>query len=378
MMNDVADDWQVRLETFLTAHAERPRFDDPGEKLAWTKAWHAALADAGLAAPSWPREVGGLDLSVADQVTYHRMMTEANTPSHPTPISFIVAPTLIVHGTPQQRERYLRPLLRADELWCQGFSEPGAGSDLTALTTRADRDGEVYRINGQKVWTTGADRADWMFALVRTGPPGPGGAGITYLLIPMSAPGVTVRPLRDLTGGAHFAEVFFDDVVVPVGNRVGEEGEGWKIARTSLGHERTTAFLSTEYALRRQLRKVTAMAVENGAIEDALVRQGLAKAEASLRVLAANASRALTELLAGGDPGPLSSMNRLVRGEFEQHLYQLAARIEGADAALLGGRWVHGYLMTRASTIGAGTAEIQRNTIGEKVLGLPREPEAAP
>jgi acyl-CoA dehydrogenase len=216
-----------------------------------------------------------------------------------------------------------------------------------------------------------------MFALVRTGPAGPGGAGITYLLIPMSAPGVTMRPLRDMTGGQHFAEVFFDDVEVPVENRVGEEGEGWRIARTSLGHERTTAFLSTEYALRRQLGKVTELAVRTGAIEDALIRQELARAEASLRVLAANASRALNELLGGGDPGPLSSMNRLVRAEFEQQLYKLATRIEGPDAVLAGGRWVHGYLMTRASTIGAGTAEIQRNTIGEKVLGLPREPEPA-
>jgi len=375
-MSAAAQDWRGRLETFLAAHAERPRLSGTA-KLAWAKAWHAELADAGLAAPNWPREVGGLDLGVAEQVTYHRMMTEAGAPAHPTPISFIVAPTLIVHGTPEQRERYLRPLLRADELWCQGFSEPGAGSDLTSLTTRAEREGDVYRVKGQKVWTTGADRADWMFALVRTGPPGPGGAGITYLLIPMSAPGITVRPLRDMTGGTHFAEVFFDDVTVPAGNRVGQEGEGWKIARTSLGHERTTAFLSTEYALRRQLGKVTALAVETGAIDDALVRQELASAEASLRVLAANAARALTELLAGGDPGPLSSMNRLVRAEFEQRLYQLAIRIEGPDAALLGGRWVHGYLMTRASTIGAGTAEIQRNTIGEKVLGLPREPEAA-
>jgi alkylation response protein AidB-like acyl-CoA dehydrogenase len=376
-MGNGANDWRARLRLFLAEHAERPRLDDPVEKLAWTRAWHGALADAGLAAPNWPPEVGGLDLTPAEQVEYHRLMTEAKAPPHPTPISFIVAPTLIVHGTPVQRERYLRPLLRADELWCQGFSEPGAGSDLTSLTTRAERVGDSYRVNGQKVWTTGGDRADWMFALVRTGPAGPGGAGITYLLIPMSAPGITMRPLRDLTGGKHFAEVFFDDVEVPVENRVGEEGEGWRIARTSLGHERTTAFLSTEYALRRQLGKVTELAVRTGAIEDALVRQELARAEASLRVLAANASRALNELLGGGDPGPLSSMNRLVRAEFEQQLYKLATRIEGPDAVLAGGRWVHGYLMTRASTIGAGTAEIQRNTIGEKVLGLPREPEPA-
>jgi acyl-CoA dehydrogenase len=372
------NDWRARLERFLADNAERPRFADPAGKLAWTKEWHARLADAGLAAPSWPADAGGLDLPVADQVEYHRMMTAAKAPSHPTPISFIVAPTLIVHGTPEQRERYLTPLLRADELWCQGFSEPGAGSDLTSLTTRAERDGEVYRVNGQKVWTTGADLADWMFALVRTGPAGPGGAGITYLLLPMSSPGITVRPLRDMTGGEHFAEVFFDDVEVPVANRVGEEGEGWRIARTSLGHERATAFLSTEYALRRQLRKITALAVETGAIEDALVRQELGRAEASMRVLATNAHRALTALLGGGDPGPLSSMNRLVRSEFEQQLYKLAIRIEGADALLEGGRWVHGYLMTRASTIGAGTAEIQRTTIGEKVLGLPKEPQAAP
>ena len=180
------------------------------------------------------------------------------------PLSFILAPTLIAHGTQEQKDRFLEPLLRADEFWCQGFSEPGAGSDLSSLSTRAVRDGDVYRVTGQKVWTTMADRADWMFALVRTGTGDKPSDGITYLLIPMKSPGITVRPLRDISGAAHFAEVFFDDVEVPVENRVGEEGAGWSIMRTSLGHERATAFLADEFKYRKTADRVIDLVVSPG------------------------------------------------------------------------------------------------------------------
>jgi alkylation response protein AidB-like acyl-CoA dehydrogenase len=320
-----------------------------------------------------------MGLALADQLDYHREMTRARAPKHPCGLSFIVAPTLIKHGTAQQKERFLRPLLRADELWCQGFSEPGAGSDLTALTTRAVRDGDHYVVNGQKVWTSMADRAHWMFALVRTAPPGPRGAGISYLLIPMDAGGVTVRPLRDISGGAHFAEVFLDEVRVPVGNLVGEENEGWAIARTSLGHERATAFLSDEFRYRRIVDELFALAGRTGAKEDPVVRQSLARIEASVRVLASNSRRALDLVLQDRDPGPAASVNRLVKADFDQHLHEVALRVLGPDAVLGSrapsaperGRWTYGYLMSRASTIGAGTSEIQRNTIAEKVLGLP-------
>jgi alkylation response protein AidB-like acyl-CoA dehydrogenase len=373
-----APEWLTRLREFLAAHVSRPP-RVKAERLAWARSFHADLEEAGLAAPGWPAEVGGMGLDLAGQITYHREMTRARAPKHPCSLAFIVAPTLIRHGTRQHKDRFLRPLLRADELWCQGFSEPGAGSDLTALTTRAVREGDHYVVTGQKVWTTMADQADWMFALVRTGSAGSGGEGISYLLIPMDAEGITVRPLRDISGGAHFAEVFFDGVRVPVANLVGEENGGWAIARTSLGHERATAFLSDEFRYRRVVDELLALAVRTGAAGDPAVRQSLARIEASVRVLASNSRRSLDLVLQGQDPGAAASVNRLVKAEFEQELHEVALRVLGPDAVLGNrepsapehGRWTYGYLMSRASTIGAGTAEIQRNTIAEKVLGLP-------
>jgi acyl-CoA dehydrogenase len=224
-----------------------------------------------------------------------------------------------------------------------------------------------------------ADRADWMFALVRTGPPGRSTDGITYLLIPMNSPGITVRPLRDISGAAHFAEVFLDDVEVPVENRVGDEGGGWSIMRTSLGHERATAFLADEFKYRKTADRVIDLVVSRGLADDPLVRQDVARLESGVRTIAANSARALAAVLRGDDPGGVASVNRLVKSEFEQHMHALALRALGPHAALGSrapdavdnGRWTFGYLMSRATTIGAGTAEIQRNTIAESVLGLP-------
>ncbi|UXA15551.1 acyl-CoA dehydrogenase family protein [Mycobacterium sp. SMC-8] len=349
------------------------------DRFALAREWQALLVDNGLAAPGWPKSAGGMDLSVEDQLEYYRMNAAAGAPPHPCPLSFILAPTLIKHGTPEQRDRYLQPLLRADELWCQGFSEPGAGSDLASLSTRAIRDGDTYLVNGQKVWTSMADRADWMFTLVRTGSPGRGAEGISYLLIKMDSPGITVRPLRDISGAVHFAEVFLDDVRVPVENLVGDEGAGWSIMRTSLGHERATAFLADEFKYRRTVDQVLGLVVSQSKDTDPLVRQQVAKLESDVRTIAANSARALAALLRGEDPGGVASVNRLFKSEFEQRLHRLALRVLGSHAALGsrapsaidGGRWTFGYLMSRATTIGAGTAEIQRNTIAESVLGLP-------
>jgi alkylation response protein AidB-like acyl-CoA dehydrogenase len=224
-----------------------------------------------------------------------------------------------------------------------------------------------------------ADRADWMFALVRTGVGDKPSDGITYLLIPMKSPGITVRPLRDISGAAHFAEVFLDEVEVPVENRVGDEGDGWSIMRTSLGHERATAFLADEFKYRRTVDRVIDLIVSRRLADDPLVRQDVARLESGVRTIAANSARALAAVLRGEDPGGVASVNRLVKSEFEQHMHALALRAVGPYAALGSrapdavdnGRWTFGYLMSRATTIGAGTAEIQRNTIAESVLGLP-------
>lgn len=388
-----ATDWRDRLTQLMAAYSNRPRPATSKERAAAAIAWQSELVDAGLAAPGWPRSVGGMELDLDDQLDYYRMTTAAGVPKHPSGISFIVAPTLIVYGTQEQKDRFLDPLLRADEIWCQGFSEPGAGSDLASLSTKAIREGDNYRVTGQKIWTSQGTHADWMFALVRTGPAGRSTSGITYLLIDMKSPGIEVRPLRDASGGIHFAEVFFDDVLVPVENRVGEEGEGWSVMRTSLGHERATAFLADEFRYRSLVDKVIKVAINSSRVDDPIVLQEIAEIEAGVRVIAANSSRALEAVLRGEDPGAVASVNRLVKSEFEQRLHRLALRLTGPGAALGNrspgavdnGRWTYGYLMTRASTIGAGTAEIQRNTIAESVLGLPshrgegtRKPTAVP
>jgi acyl-CoA dehydrogenase len=373
-------DWRPRLEQLIAEQRrEQAAESAKPDRIEAARTWHAKLVDNALAAPGWPKSVGGLELSLEDQLDYYRITTAAGAPPHPCPLSFILAPTLIEHGTAAQKDRFLRPLLRADEFWCQGFSEPGAGSDLASLSTRAVRDGDVYRVTGQKVWTSMADRADWMFALVRTGPPGRSTDGITYLLIPMDSPGITVAPLRDISGGKHFAEVFLDDVEVPVENRVGDEGHGWSIMRTSLGHERATAFLADEFKYRKTADKVIELVVSRQLGADPHVRQDIARLESGVRTIAANSARALAAVLRGEDPGGVASVNRLVKSEFEQHMHALALRAVGPHAALGSrapgavdkGRWTFGYLMSRATTIGAGTAEIQRNTIAESVLGLP-------
>jgi len=372
-------DWRDRLTALLDAYAKRPRPKTSKERVEAARAWQSEMVDAGVAAPGWPKAVGGLELGLEGQLDYYRMTSAAGVPKHPNPIAFIVAPTLIVYGTEVQKKRFLEPLLRADEGWCQGFSEPGAGSDLASLSTKAVRDGDNYRVTGQKIWTTQAAEADWMFALVRTGPPGRSTAGISYLLIPMDSPGIDVRPLRDASGGHHFAEIFFDDVIVPAENVVGEEGDGWSVMRTSLGHERATAFLADEFRYRGLVDKVFSLVLDRGYADDALVRQELALVETGVRAIAANSARALDAVLRQADPGGVASVNRLVKSEFEQQLHRLAHRLTGSGAALSnrsegavdGGRWTYGYFMTRASTIGAGTAEIQRNAIAEQVLGLP-------
>jgi acyl-CoA dehydrogenase len=377
------EQWLPRLQDLLADFGRRKveaaeRGVKP-DRIALARAWHAQLVDNDLAAPGWPKSVGGLELSLEEQLDYYRLTTAAGAPPHPCPLSFILAPTLIQHGTDAQKHRFLRPLLRADEFWCQGFSEPGAGSDLASLSTRAVRERDVYRVTGQKVWTTMADRADWMFALVRTGAPGRSTDGITYLLIPMDTPGVTVRPLRDISGAAHFAEVFLDDVEVSAEHVVGAEGQGWSIMRTSLGHERATAFLADEFKYRRTADQVVKLVTARQLDADPQVRQDIARLESGVRTIAANSARALAAVLRGEDPGGVASVNRLVKSEFEQHMHALALRAAGPFAALGSrapdaidkGRWTFGYLMSRATTIGAGTAEIQRNTIAETVLGLP-------
>ncbi|WP_405847626.1 acyl-CoA dehydrogenase family protein [Streptomyces sp. NBC_01518] len=381
-VDETDEQFRARLRAFLTEHHPGRRPKDPVERVAWQKKWLATLYDSGYAGPSWPRAYGGMDLSFARQVSYQEEYARARVPGPLGTGLGIAAPTLIKYGTPEQKERHLRPMLRGDMVWAQGYSEPEAGSDLPALRTTARREGEEYVVNGQKVWNSSADIADIVFTLVRTGPPDSRQDGISYLLIDAHAPGVTVRPLRDLTGDAHFCEIFFDDVRVPVADRIGEENGGWPLVRTSLGHERAAGAMNQAALYRRVLDELIALAHERGATADPIVRDRLADFEIRVRVMRLTGMRTIADIMAKGEPGPASSTARLSIVTFEQELHEFALDLLGPYGvlgrrdphAVQRGRWVWGFLRTRASSIGAGTAEIQRNTIAEQVLGLPRDP----
>ncbi|WP_181780726.1 acyl-CoA dehydrogenase family protein [Pseudonocardia pini] len=380
------EEFRARLRAFLTDHHPGKRPRDVVEGRAWHKAWLARLFDAGFAGPSFPREYGGMDLPFTRQVIYQEEYNRARVPGPQGTGLGIAAPTLVKYGTEEQKQQFLRPMIRGDKVWAQGYSEPEAGSDLPSLRTTARREGDSYVVDGQKVWNTHADYADILFTLVRTGTPESRQKGITYLLIDAHAPGVTVRPLRDITGGTHFSEIFFDAVRVPVANRIGEENEGWPLVRTSLGHERAAGAMNQAALYRRVVTELTALAKERGLTADPLVRDRLADFEVRVRIMRYTGMRVIADIVSRGEPGPASSTSRLFITTFEQDLHEFAVDMLGADGLLLRddprsvqrGRWVGGFLSTRASTIGAGTAEIQRNTIAEQVLGLPRDPAMPP
>jgi alkylation response protein AidB-like acyl-CoA dehydrogenase len=380
------DEFRSRIRQWFADHHPGKRPRGAAERKAWVKAWHATMYDAGMTGPSWPQEYGGMGLSFARQVVYAEELAKARVPAPMGTGLGIVAPTIIRYGTDEQKQRWLGPMLRQDKIWCQGYSEPGAGSDLPSLRTTARRDGDEYVVNGQKVWTTHASDADVFFTLVRTGTQESRQKGITYLIIDADAPGVTVRPLQDLTGAAHFAEVFFDDVRVPIANRIGEENEGWPLVRTSLGHERAAGAMNQAANYRRILNELIELARERGRTDDPLVRDRIADFEIRVRLMRYNATRTISDILTKGEPGPTSSVSRLLITTFEQELHEFAIEMLGADGivtrdsehAVQRGRWLSGFLGSRASTIGAGTSEIQRNTIAEQVLKMPRDPAMPP
>ncbi|MEV1025170.1 acyl-CoA dehydrogenase family protein [Streptomyces sp. NPDC050264] len=376
------DDFRVELRDFLSRHGPGPRPRGLEERFAWARTWQATLFDHGYAGPAWPKEYGGMELPFAHQVVYQEELARARVPAPLGTGLGIAAPTIIRYGTEEQKQRWLAPMLRGDRVWAQGYSEPGAGSDLPALRTQARRDGDHYIVNGQKVWTSHASRADVFFTLVRTGTTAARQHGISYLIVDAHAPGVDVRPLRDLTGGHLFAEVFFDEVRVPVADRVGQENGGWPLVRTSLGHERAAGAMNQAAAYRRILTELEQLVAQRGLGGDPVIRDRLADFEVRVRIMGYNAQRTIADIMRRGEPGPVSSVSRLHISAFEQDLHEFALDAlgtagllaRGSDEAVERGRWLNGFLRTRASTIGAGTAEIQRNTLAEQVLGLPHEP----
>ncbi len=340
------------------------RFDDP-----FMREWSRMLYDAGYAGLTWPKEYGGAGAPYSFQAIFYEEMARAHAPAHIGVIGLGMAgPTIIAHGTDELKERHLSKILSAEEIWCQGFSEPGAGSDLAAARTRAERRGDVYVVNGQKVWSSFAHIADFCILVGRSDPDSERHAGLTYVIVDMKAPGVEVRPLRQITGESDFNEIFFSDVKVPKENLLGEIGGGWQVAMTTLLHERGTLGFQLAGVLVLQVTKLVALARERAA-DVPLIRDRVAQEWIELQALKLTNNRSLTTLMKTGVPGPEGSGSKLHWSEQNQRLTKLALEIlEGEDD----GYWGYHQLRSRGNTIEAGTSEILRNIIAERVLGLAR------
>ena len=348
------------------------------------KEWRDKLATKGWIAPSWPKKYGGADMSVVEQFIMNEEFAEAGVPGNVGGFGvMMIGPTIIEHGTEEQKEEHLTKILKGEVIWCQGYSEPGAGSDLASLQTRAVRDGDDYVINGQKMWTTGAQFADMMYMLARTDPEAPKHRGISYFLLDMHAPGVTVRPLITMAGSATFNEVFFENVRVPARNRVGEENRGWYIGTTTLDFERSS--IGSSVGVQKQLQGMLKFAKDNPQIAVAANRHGV-KLEFADRWIEASVMRLMSYRVismqnAGLIPNHEASMCKLFGSELGQRIAalgvkmtQLYGMVTGGDPKLAAaGRFGVGYVAAVSSTIAGGTSEIQRNIMAQRGLGLPRD-----
>jgi len=371
---------------WLAANVEPPPvFASIDEEVEWGRAWQARLAAARWVGIAWPAEYGGRGASPLQVALFNLEYARAGAPQPVNRVGInLVGPTLLAHGSEEQRRRWLPAVLAAEELWCQLYSEPGAGSDLAALATRAEPAEGGWTLSGQKVWTSYAAFARFGLCLARTAGAEPDRArhrGISCLAVDMTAPGVEVRPLVQITGDAEFSEVFLDEVFVPAHHLIGALHGGWAVASTTLAHERGTSFPFKEQVLHEAcLAELWRLAREQGLLEDPLVADGLAQAFVELRILRLHNWRTLSRLGRGEEPGPESSWVKLAWTAMTQHLSELALQILGDASPLWAGaqrnpgegRWQRQWLWSRAASIAGGTSEIQRTIIGERILGLPR------
>ena len=343
--------------------------------------WQQKLYDGGWAGVSWPKEYGGRGASFIEQAIFQEEMALADAPERMGTIGQgLVGPTIIAAGTEEQKKRYLPKILSGEEIWCQGFSEPNAGSDVAGLETKAVLDGDHFVINGQKIWTSYAHIAQQCLLIVRTDPSAAKHKGITALLVDMKLPGISVRPLKMMSGDSGFNEMFFSDLRVPVSAVIGKVNDGWNVAITALANERANLGTGLYVVFKRNLDAVVDQArkikrVGRPVIEDPVIRQRLAQAYVDLEVFRLNTTRSLSMLNKTGAPGPEGSIQKLYWSELNQRMAQIAMEVLGPYAQLTdydGGRWVYNYLRSRGNTIEAGTSEVQRNIIAQRVLGLPR------
>ena len=371
----------------------------PEERKAFNQEWTAKLFEGGWICASWPAEYGGKGLTLLQQVVLNEEFARMGAPLRADFFGdTLVGPTILQWGTEEQKQRFIPGILRGDIAWCQGFSEPDAGSDLASLKTRAALDGDEWVVNGQKVWTTQAQYADYIFLLARTDPEAPKHAGISYLLVPMKQDGVEVRPIEQIDGLAEFNEVFFTNVRCPADNVIGGVNNGWKVAMTTLGFERGTSATTGYRRFQREFDEILEVARRKGRDRDPLTRQRLARSWSNIKIMQINGYRTLTDALNGTRAtARLSACNKMFWSEAHQETMELAmdtlgmegqilGEHDGADTVLAGGRRAKAgypvdnlqslFFFSRSETIWGGAAEIQRNIVGERALGLPKEPKA--
>jgi alkylation response protein AidB-like acyl-CoA dehydrogenase len=363
---------QEEVRAFLTDHApdaaEIPHALDA--RMDFLRRWQAQCYEAGFVGRAWPAEFGGGGRPTSEQIVVDQELAAAGAPEFPSVVGLdVLGPAILAFGTDEQRARYVRPILSADELWCQGFSEPEAGSDLASLRTTAVETSDGWRIDGQKTWISWGQFARWCGVLARTDADVPKHKGISLLVVDMESPGVEVRPMEQITGHAEFCELFLDGVVVPAGNMLGGRGDGWKIAMHVVAHERGTAALPRQVLLRTWLDRLVADARAAGALEDEHAREQLARALIEIEVLRHHASRTMSAFLNGGAVGPESSGVKLLMAQAEQTLGAAALEVLGDAGA--GPFWHERYLYSRAATVYGGTQQIQRDIIANRILSLP-------
>ncbi len=344
----------------------------------WARKWQACLFDHGWMVPGYPPELGGCNATPSQTLVYFEEMTGRGIPRSLHFVGYAIAgPSLLEFGSDEQR-RLAPAAIRGDTIWCAGMSEPGAGSDLASLSTRAERQGDEYVVNGQKVWTSYAMLASKCLCYVRTDPDAPRHEGISALIIDMDTPGLEVRPLRDISGHAEFAEVFFTDVRVPAANLLGELNRGWQITIGALAHERSGLWVEGVAICQRSIDDIVAMARRRGLDDDPVIRRRVAELYARVRGLRALGYKGFASFAQGGS-APEHSLMKVATSELQQELVELALDLQGASLAVTdpgrseeGGRWQRSFIKVLAATIGGGTSEVQRNVIAQRVLGLPR------
>jgi alkylation response protein AidB-like acyl-CoA dehydrogenase len=367
--------FREELRTWLADNkpAQEPTEGGEDAHYAWRRDWQKRLYDAGWAAPAWPAEYGGRGASLSESAIYFEELGRARVPLPANVLGLLLGgPTLMVWGTPEQKERYLAPILSAEEIWCQGFSEPDAGSDLASLKTRAVRDGEEWVLTGQKVWTSAAQYSKWCMLVARSNSDAPKHKGLTYFLMDMEQDAVQVRPLRQITGEAEFNELFIEEARIPQANVVGGEGNGWKVALTTLMNERAGLGFLLQVRLRQLLDDTLAAARERGLLADALYADALADLHIRCEQIRLLAWKGLTDIERYGQPGPEGSLVKWLWSDTNQRLTQLAAEIVGPEALTDGTSWSYELLRARGNTIEGGTTEVLKNIVAERVLGLPR------